>query len=109
VEDCTGCQYNLTEEDDAFLASMNQKRALSTQCTEDQFEEIMDFFEITAQSKQPFAAVDSPPVLSYEEIESSFDELIDESVRVFARDVYQHWKGERIKRGNRSLTPSLKV
>ncbi|KAH0537843.1 hypothetical protein FGG08_005456 [Glutinoglossum americanum] len=108
VEDCTGCQYNLTEEDDAFLASMNQKRALSTPCTEDQFEVIMDFFETTAQSKQPFAVVDSPPVVPYEEMESSFHEGIDDSVWIFAREVYQHWKVERIKRGNRPLTPSLK-
>ncbi|KAI9786874.1 MAG: Enhancer of polycomb-like protein 1 [Geoglossum umbratile] len=108
VEDCTGCQYNLDEEDDSFLASMNQKRALSTQCTEDQFEVIMAFFETTAQSKQPFAAVDSPPVVSFEEMEGSFDESIDESIRIFTKEVYQHWKTERIKRGNRPLTPSLK-
>jgi hypothetical protein len=88
---------------------MNQKRALSTQCTEDQFEVIMAFFEATAQSKQPFAAVDSPPVVSYEEMENSFDESIDENARIFTREVYQHWKTERIKRGNRQLTPSLKV
>ncbi|KAI9768438.1 MAG: Enhancer of polycomb-like protein 1 [Geoglossum simile] len=108
VEDCTGCQYNLNEEDHAFLASMNQKRALSTQCTEDQFEVVMAFFEATAQSKQPFAAVDSPPVVSHEEMECSFDESIDENNRIFTREVYQHWKTERIKRGNKQLTPSLK-
>jgi enhancer of polycomb-like protein len=69
----------------------------------------MEFFETTAQSKQPFATIDSPPVVSYEEMENSFDESIDEPVRMFAKEVYHHWKVERIERGNKPLTPSLKV
>ena len=109
VEDCSGCPYNLTDEDDAYLKSMNAKRSASTQCSEDQFEETMNFFEETAQAKQPFAAVDNPPVVPYEEMESAFDENFDDAARNFAKEIYEHWKGRRLKAGNRSLIPGLKV
>ncbi|KKZ61281.1 enhancer-polycomb-like protein [[Emmonsia] crescens] len=108
VEDCSGCSYNLVEEDDVALKIMNQKKDASTQCTEDQFEEVMSFFEETAQTKQPFASVDSPPVLSYSEMENSFDGLVDENARRFARDIYEHWKSRRTKSGNRPLQTGLK-
>ncbi|QSS50420.1 histone acetyltransferase [Histoplasma capsulatum var. duboisii H88] len=108
VEDCSGCSYNLVEEDDVALKIMNQKKGASTQCTEDQFEEFMAFFEETAQTKQPFASVDSPPVLSYSEMEHCFDGLVDENARRFARDIYEHWKSRRTKYGNRPLQTGLK-
>ncbi|EEH41264.1 hypothetical protein PAAG_03550 [Paracoccidioides lutzii Pb01] len=108
VEDCSGCSYNLVDEDDVALKILNQKKDASTQCTEDQFEVVMAFFEETAQSKQPFAAVDSPPVLSYSEMENSFDGLVDESVRQFANDIYEHWKARRNRTGNLPLQTGLK-
>ncbi|OJD26764.1 hypothetical protein ACJ73_01853 [Blastomyces percursus] len=108
VEDCSGCSYNLAEEDDVALKIMNQKKDASTQCTEDQFEEFMAFFEETAQTKQPFASVDSPPVLPYSEMENSFDGLVDENIRRFAKDIYEHWKTRRTKSGNHPLQTGLK-
>ena len=109
VEDCVGCPYDMDEEDDAFLKSMNKKRNASTQCSEVQFEEVMDCFEETAQTKQPFAAVDSPPVLSYDEIESSIDDYLDDHARQFAKDIYEHWKARRLEAANKQLITSLKV
>ncbi|KAL2217161.1 enhancer of polycomb-like-domain-containing protein [Thermoascus aurantiacus ATCC 26904] len=108
VEDCCGCPYNMTEEDDAFLRSMNQKRDASNQCTEDQFEEVMNFFEETAQAKQPFAAVDNAPVLPFSELEDCIDNTVEDSVKKFAKDIYEHWRARRIKTGNRPLQPTLK-
>ncbi|EEA18929.1 Enhancer of polycomb-like protein 1 [Talaromyces marneffei ATCC 18224] len=109
VEDCCGCMYNLDEEDDVYLKIMNEKRDPSTPaCTEDQFEEVMYFFEETAHTKQPFASVDSPPVLSYAEIEDSFDAAVDEHIKRFAKDIYEHWKKRRISVGNHPLQISLK-
>ncbi|BCR88994.1 enhancer of polycomb-like protein 1 [Aspergillus chevalieri] len=108
VEDCCGCPYNMTEEDDSFLIALNGKRDASNQCTEDQFEEVMHFFEETAQTKQPYAAVDSPPVLSFEEIQESMDAAVEQSVKHFAKDIYPHWKETRIGAGNQALTSSLK-
>ena len=100
----------MDEEDDVYLKIMNEKRDPSTPaCTEDQFEEVMHFFEETAQTKQPFASVDSPPVLSYAEIEDSFDAAVDEHIKRFAKHIYEHWKNRRVSVGNHPLQISLKV
>ncbi|KAF2142949.1 uncharacterized protein K452DRAFT_286584 [Aplosporella prunicola CBS 121167] len=98
----------MTSEDDAFLKSLNAKKPATAQCSEDHFEEAMDFFERISHEKQPFAAVDNTPVLPYEEMESSFDETVSDPARKYAKDVYDHWKQQRLKRGNRDLMPSLK-
>lgn len=114
VEDCSGCPYNLSEEDDAFFKEFNQKlkqtKNAATQCTEDQFEEAMYFFEETTKSQQPFSSVgDPPPVLPYEEMENAFDENIDEPARTYAKDIYEHWKSRRVTNGNTPLQPGLKL
>lgn len=98
----------MDDEDDIFLKSLNKKDA-STQCSEDQFEEVMNFYEETAQTKQPYAAVDNSPVLTYEEIDSAFDESLDAPAKVFSKEIYEHWKSRRLKSGNRPLTVNLKV
>lgn len=100
----------MVEEDDAFLKIMNQKRDGSSQCTEDEFEEVISFFEETAQLKQPYAAVDNPPVLAYSEMEECMDnDAVEDSVKRFAKDIYVHWKSKRIRTANRPLLPNLKV
>lgn len=109
VEDCCGCPYNMTEEDDVFLKMYNEKRDPSQQCSEDDFEATMNFFEETAQTKQPYAAVDSPPILSFADMEEAMDAAVEESVKRFAKDIYEHWKLRRAERDNRSIAPSLKV
>ncbi|KAJ5552791.1 hypothetical protein N7494_002169 [Penicillium frequentans] len=108
VEDCCGCPYNMTEEDDVFLKILNQKRGASSPCSEDNFEATMNFFEETAKAKQPFAAVDNPPVLSFEEMEEAMDSTVEEAVKHFAKHIYPHWKSRRTAEGNNSLEPSLK-
>ncbi|KAL4950155.1 enhancer of polycomb-like-domain-containing protein [Aspergillus filifer] len=108
VEDCCGCPYDMTEQDDVFLKIMNEKRDPADRCSDDHFEEVMNFFEETARLKQPFAAVDSPPVLSFAEMQESMDATVEEVVRRFAADVYEHWKSLRTKNGNQSLFPNLK-
>src|SRR5256714_2016005 len=70
VEDCAGTPYCMDEEDDAALKQINATLPKGVpECSEDLFEEVMNFFEETAQNKQPFAAVDSPPVLPLDELE----------------------------------------
>ncbi|THC92028.1 hypothetical protein EYZ11_008495 [Aspergillus tanneri] len=108
VEDCCRCSYNMTDEDDVFLKIFNQKRDAAGRCSEDQFEEVMNFFEETAQAKQPFAAVDNPPVLSFSDLQESMDAAVEDSVRRFAKDMYEHWKSRRMSAGNRSLVSNLK-
>lgn len=108
VEDTSGCPYCMTSDDVIFLKSLNQKRGKNSHCTEDEFEEVMNFFEETTATKQPFAAVDNSPVLAYEEFEADFDDTIRESARRFAKDIYLHWKQARLVQNNRPLMPSLK-
>ncbi|KAJ6121934.1 hypothetical protein N7512_004399, partial [Penicillium capsulatum] len=108
VEDCCGCPYNMTEEDDVFLKIFNQKRDRSAQCSEDAFEATMNFFEETAQAKQPFAAVDSPPVLAFSDMQEAMDAAVEDTVKHFAKDIYEHWKSRRTVEGNHMLQPSLK-
>ncbi|KAI5287549.1 Enhancer of polycomb-like protein 1 [Ascosphaera aggregata] len=108
VEDCSGCSYDMTSEDEIALKKLNARRDAQVKCSEDRFEEIMAFFEDTAQMSQPFAAVDHPPVISYAEMEQSFDNFVDEVNRKLAPHIYEHWKARRTKLGNRPLKPSLK-
>jgi enhancer of polycomb-like protein len=103
----------MNQEDEIFLINLNfiakkSPNKRSSPCTEDQFEEVMNFFEETSSLKQPFASVDNTPVLSYAEMEQSFDETIDDTARLFAKDIYEHWKAMRVNNQNHPLMPSLK-
>jgi enhancer of polycomb-like protein len=114
VEDCCGCPYNMTDEDDVFLKELNErpssKKTNPAHCSEDTFEEVMYFFELTAKNAQPFSSVgDAPPVLSLEEMLASFDENIDELPRSFVPDVYEHWHARRSQEGNTAIQPGLKL
>jgi enhancer of polycomb-like protein len=108
VEDTIGIPYCMTIDDAGWLKAYNQRKGKSVHCSEDEFEECMNFFEETSQTKQPYATVDNAPVLSYEDLEAEFDETISESARRFAKDVYSHWKSQRLLKNNRPLLPSLK-
>ncbi|KAJ6150141.1 hypothetical protein N7471_001340 [Penicillium samsonianum] len=109
VEDCCGCPYNMTEEDDVFLKIMNQKRDPSAgRCTEDIFEEVMNFFEETAQMKQPYASIDNPPVLSFAEMQDMIDARLEDPMKMFAKEIYEHWKSRRMSVQNNALVPQLK-
>lgn len=98
----------MDDDDDLFLNSLNHRDA-STQCSENHFEEVIHFLEETAQAKQPYAAVDNSPVLTYDIISDAFDESLDAPARSFTKEIYEHWKMRRLKEGNRSLTANLKV
>ena len=69
----------------------------------------MNVFEETAQLKQPYSAVDSPPVLSWDEIEPVLEENLEDHAKPFAKGLYEHWRSKRSEAGNRSLITSLKV
>lgn len=98
----------MTGEDAAFLKSFNEKQGKKLHCSEDEFEEVINFFEEKTKDKQPYADVDNSPVLAFEDFEAEFDETISESARRFAKEFYLHWKNQRLLKGNRPLLPSLK-
>jgi enhancer of polycomb-like protein len=97
----------MTSEDDAYLRAHNLKRPASTQCSEDDFEKIMEVFESTADRQAPFAAVDNT-VVAYDVMDFALKQEVDEKVRAFARDIYEYWKTRRQASSNRPLQPSLK-
>ncbi|KAG8623506.1 hypothetical protein KVT40_008482 [Elsinoe batatas] len=109
VEDCIGPLYCSTTEDDAFLSSLNaNKNSKDGRLTIDCFEEVMSFFESAASTRQPFANIDSPPVLSFEELQASYDDTISPEAQKWAAEVYPHWHSLRLARGNQTLMPGLK-
>ena len=99
----------MDEEDEIALKKLNASpQSGFGECSEDHFEEVMNFFEDTAKNKQPFAAVDNPPVLPLEEIEEQYDEFTAVHIRKFAKPIYDHWKNRRISSNNHGLEPRLR-
>jgi len=101
----------MSEEDDKFFDSLNEKKAAkdgSGKCSEDLFEEVMSFFEEIAEKRQPFAAIEMPPVLTFEELEAAYDDTIGVEARKWASDIYPHWQTRRLESENQPLMPSLK-
>jgi enhancer of polycomb-like protein len=101
----------MDEEDAVALKILNQKRNASTQCSEEDFEEVMSFFEEVANRQHKYAYVDGTPILSYEDFtkDETFKESITEPARMFAEVLYEHWSSRRTESGNRSVQPALKV
>jgi enhancer of polycomb-like protein len=97
----------MTEEDDAFLKSYNQKRPPSGQLSEDDFERILEVYEDTAYDKAPYAAIDQT-IVPYDEMIAGLHQLHDSKIMQHAKELYEYWKSRRVALGNRSLHPSLK-
>jgi enhancer of polycomb-like protein len=100
VEECIGCQYDMTEDDDTFLKVYNSKKPAQDQISEDVFEEIMWVFEDTAAVSTPFASVDKT-VVGYDLMVPSLSQLdsVFKGVMAHAKDVYEYWKQQRLERG----------
>ncbi|KAK4127491.1 EPL1-like protein [Parathielavia appendiculata] len=107
VEESIGCMYDMTEEDDAFLKSYNQKRAASAQLPEDDFERIMEVFEDTSYIKAPFASIDQT-IVSYDDMLQGLQELEKSKIMPQAKEVYEYWKSRRQALNNQPLHPTLK-
>ncbi|KAG4034060.1 hypothetical protein MFRU_003g00360 [Monilinia fructicola] len=108
VEECTGCQYNMSTEDDKFLKDYNKKRTLSNQqLSEDGFEKLMELFEETADTHTPYAAVDNT-LVSFETMKEAIKERGEEKIPAYVKDIYEYWKSRRQDCGNRGIQPSLR-
>lgn len=92
----------MTNEDDVFLKHYNKGKVASAQCSEDDFEKIMEIFEETADLQAPFAAVDNT-VVPYEIMERSLKYNVS---KLFGRDIYEHWKQR--KESSTALQPALR-
>lgn len=118
VEDCNPIAYCMNDEDAEFLAKLNEGKDVDgrdrkgadklSQCSEDTFEEVMNFFEETSSRLQPFANVDNAPILSLEEMEQNEQEepTLSEEAHQWLKPVYKYWV---LRKGSRPLMPSIKV
>lgn len=107
VEESIGCTYDMTEEDDEFLKSYNQKRPPSGQLSEDDFEKIMEVYEDTSYIKAPFASIDQT-IVPYEEMLQGLQDLDKAKIMPHAKEIYEYWKSRRIALNNQPLHPTLK-
>jgi len=100
----------MDEADEIALQRINAQLPSEVKpCTEDQFEEVMSFFEETVHTKQPYATLDNAPVLPLEDFQDQFEATAGSTVRRLAKHVYEHWRSRRLDASNHSLQPSLKV
>lgn len=115
VEDCIGITYCMNEDDAKFLEQLNDGKDVngqplkdkSSQCSDDAFEEVMNFFEESSTRMQPFANLDDAPVLSLEEMEQHREEAsLSQEAQRFLKPIYQYWT---VRKGSRSLMPTIKV
>ncbi|KAI7441549.1 hypothetical protein KC368_g10094 [Hortaea werneckii] len=118
VEDCNPISYCMDDEDVKFLAQLNEGKDEDgqerkgaeklSQCNEDVFEEVMNFFEESSARLQPFANVDNAPILTLEEMEQSLQEeqTISAEAQKWLKPIYKHWV---VQKGSRPLMPSIKV
>jgi len=107
VEECIGCMYDMTEDDESFLKSYNQKQPAAARLSEDDFEKIMEVFEDTAYVKTPFASVDQT-IVSYDDMFQGLHQLDTSRVMPHAKQMYEYWKSRRLALANRPLHPTLK-
>ncbi|KAK5950541.1 Enhancer of polycomb-like protein 1 [Knufia fluminis] len=106
VEDCNPISYCMDEEDELNLKLINGKLSGQPPISEDQFEEVMSFFEETVSIEQPFASV-SAEVMSLEELLQHTTESTPDAVRTYAKPIYEHWSARRAAKGNSALPPQL--
>ncbi|OAA52000.1 Enhancer of polycomb-lik [Metarhizium rileyi] len=107
VEECIGCQYDMSTEDFGFLKSYNGKSPSGGPLSEDDFERIMEVFEDTAAEQTPFASVDNT-IVGYDMMVSSLNHLGSTSILQHAKAIYEYWRNARQEKGNRTLHPTLK-
>lgn len=108
VEEVTGCQYDMSSEDETWLKAYNQARPPLSQLSEDDFEKIMEVFEDTAGDTAPFAAVDNT-LIPFETMSAQLKHRIPPKLQNdVAADVYEYWKDRREASGNNSVQPGLK-
>lgn len=106
--------YCMNDDDVDFLAKLNHGKDVDgrdrkdklSQCSENIFEEVMNFFEETSARIQPFATVDNAPILSLREMEQSVDDSISAEAQQWFQSIYKYWV---LKKGSRPLMPSIKV
>nr|POE56560.1 enhancer of polycomb-like protein 1 [Quercus suber] len=111
VEDSVGVNYCMNDADQEFLAKLNAGKVVKKdklgQCSEDTFEEVMDFFEETSARIQPYASFGDAPLLTLDEMKQNIDENVSTQAQAWFDLIYKHhWAA---KKEERPLMPAIKV
>lgn len=107
VEECIGCQYDMSSEDNDFLKTYNAKPGPAGALSEDDFERIMEVFEDTAAEQTPFASIDNT-VVAYDMMVPGLNHIGSQQLLQHAKAIYEYWKTRRQDAGNKPLPPTLK-
>lgn len=107
VEECIGCQYDMSSEDNDFLKTYNAKPGTAGALSEDDFERIMEVFEDTAAEQTPFASIDNT-VVAYDMMVPGLNHIGSQQLLQHAKAIYEYWKTKRQEAGNKPLPPTLK-
>ncbi|ORY71264.1 enhancer of polycomb-like-domain-containing protein [Pseudomassariella vexata] len=105
VEETLGSLYDMTTEDEEYLKTYNAKRA--SKLSDDDFERIMELFEMTASEQTPYAAVDNT-IVPYEVMVQHMAHSPVVKLQTHTKQVYEYWKTRRQDNANKPLHPSLK-
>ncbi|CAG8450352.1 3621_t:CDS:10 [Gigaspora rosea] len=93
ILECVGCLYNMDEDDEKWLCEYNSKSGNNLK--DDDFEEIMEFFETQAKNKPHLLAKRQLP--SWEDCNA----WLPDKLLILANDaknVYSYWKSKRHQR-----------
>lgn len=107
VEECIGCQYDMSSEDNDFLKTYNAKPGPAGALSDDDFERIMEVFEDTAAEQTPFASIDNT-VVAYDMMVPGLNHIGSQHLLQHAKAIYEYWKTKRQEAGNKPLPPTLK-
>ncbi|GAA5877392.1 hypothetical protein JCM1840_006086 [Sporobolomyces johnsonii] len=78
--------------------------------SEDDFERIMEAFEIVTDEKAPMAHVDTSVLPALADFEDAFDDILRprlRALRPYAKVVYPHWRERRVQRHGKRIIPQL--
>lgn len=108
VEECIGVAYTMDEEDAEWLQSFNAK-SKKDHCSELAFETIMDHFEGICNERQPFLSTDLSSILTWQEMEPTFAKTPAAAYKLYAKQIYAHWRERRVANVGLPIMPSLRT
>ncbi|GAA6033410.1 hypothetical protein JCM8097_006737 [Rhodosporidiobolus ruineniae] len=82
----------------------------SAPLSEDDFELLMEVFELVTDQKAPMAHVNVNLLPALDDFDDELTDILKPhlaKLRPYAKDVYPHWRSRRVARGGKSVIPQL--
>ena len=107
VEDCIGCSYCLSSEDENFVQTL-QKSQKYVFPLNAYIEVILDNFESLCPSNELSLSKDALITFTLSYISKEFNQDVEDVLRSLVREVYDYWRLQRSRRCNKPLLARLK-